>query len=634
MQDAQKTKAELFEELNELRRKVARFESGQNGQPLTQVAAALNQAGTTAEVLQIMADLAAQTIQDPQLLEQTQRALANPQQAQKLMHAIVDAIPDWIFITNRQHKYQLVNRAYANTMQLPPDEIVGKDALQLGRPRDIVLGNPAKQIPGFWPDDDAVMDSGESKTISAERNVIDGQEQYMSSVKVPLKDDDGQVWGMLGIVRDVTEREGLLSQVQQLAAIVENHPDFIGVGSLAGDVLYVNPAGLRMMGLPVDYNLAPMNFSHFYPPAEAGRLQREGLPAALAQGTWVTESRLLKVTGEVIPVEQTISINYNSEGEPVNFGITIHDITERKQAEETIRAGQYQLSEALDISRLAYWEFDVSTMMFTFNDQFYSLYRTTAAQQGGYQMSADDYAQKFVHPESMALVGTSIEKALATRDPDFGMELEHRIIRADGTEGYITVKFRIEKDGQGQTIKIYGANQDVSERMRAEAERERLLAEVEAAYRQYVRREWQQFLGDHHQGQLHIEHQAAALPPQDAPDAPEQAIFAPIALRGQKIGSLTLQDIDPNRTWTAEERALVETVSEQLALTIENLRLFDNTQQRAVREQLTREITDKMRAAPDVETIIQTGLGELANVLGVSRAYVKLTPEQSSADEV
>jgi len=68
-------------------------------------------------------------------------------------------------------------------------------------------------------------------------------------------------------------------------------------------------------------------------------------------------------------------------------------------------------------------------------------------------------------------------------------------------------------------------------------------------------------------------------------------------------------------------------VSEQLAQTVENLRLFENTQQRAGREQLTREITDKMRAAPDVETIINTEVKVLSEALGVSRTYVKLSPD-------
>ena len=72
---------------------------------------------------------------------------------------------------------------------------------------------------------------------------------------------------------------------------------------------------------------------------------------------------------------------------------------------------------------------------------------------------------------------------------------------------------------------------------------------------------------------------------------------------------------------------MVEAVLEQLALTIENLRLLQETQKRATREELTRQITDKMRATPDMETIIQTGLDELSKALGVPRAYIKLTSE-------
>ena len=176
---------------------------------------------------------------------------------------------------------------------------------------------------------------------------------------------------------------------------------------------------------------------------------------------------------------------------------------------------------------------------------------------------------------------------------------------------------------------------------------------MQAAYRQYVRREWDKFLGEKHQGNWRIEFERPDLPaevtPQNMPhiqdeviregrtrvlagskgngQGHEPAVIAPITLRGEVLGTLSLLDIDPNREWTDEEITLVETVSEQLGLTLENVRLFDDTQQRATREQLTREITDKMRASPDVGSIIQTGLAELTKALGVSRSYVKLTAQ-------
>jgi two-component system sensor histidine kinase/response regulator len=66
------------------------------------------------------------------------------------------------------------------------------------------------------------------------------------------------------------------------------------------------------------------------------------------------------------------------------------------------------------------------------------------------------------------MVAVEIQKALETTDPHFSRQLEHRIIYADGEIGYITVRFFIVKDDQGRTIKTYGANQDITERKRAE----------------------------------------------------------------------------------------------------------------------------------------------------------------------
>ncbi len=104
-------------------------------------------------------------------------------------------------------------------------------------------------------------------------------------------------------------------------------------------------------------------------------------------------------------------------------------------------------------------------------------------------------------------------------------------------------------------------------------------------------------------------------------------LATPLAVRGQVVGHIRIHDTEQKRQWSSEEIALIESIGEQMSLAIENARLFGDTQQHAAREQLTREITDKMRSAPNVETIIETGLSELSKALGVSRSYVKLNPK-------
>ena len=133
-----------------------------------------------------------------------------------------------------------------------------------------------------------------------------------------------------------------------------------------------------------------------------------------------------------------------------------------------IQRNQALLSDALSISRLANWEYDVEKDIFTFNDNFYAIFRTTAEQVGGYKLSSADYARYFVHPEDAPLVGGEIQKALQSKERRFNAALEHRAIFPDGEVGYMSVRVTVERDENGQILRWYGANQDITERKRLE----------------------------------------------------------------------------------------------------------------------------------------------------------------------
>ena len=133
-----------------------------------------------------------------------------------------------------------------------------------------------------------------------------------------------------------------------------------------------------------------------------------------------------------------------------------------------IQRNQVLLSEALRISHLANWEYDVDQDLFTFNDHFYSIFRTSVEKVGGYKISSADYARNFVHPDDAALVGSEIQRVLDSKERHFTTALEHRIIFSDGEVGYISVRINVERDENGKIIRWYGANQDITERKRLE----------------------------------------------------------------------------------------------------------------------------------------------------------------------
>jgi GAF domain-containing protein len=119
---------------------------------------------------------------------------------------------------------------------------------------------------------------------------------------------------------------------------------------------------------------------------------------------------------------------------------------------------------------------------------------------------------------------------------------------------------------------------------------------------------------------------------QDSASA-QSMLVVPVKLREQPIGAIGLKAGENIHTWSEEDIALVETLSEQLALAAENIRLLDETRRRAEREHLVSEITTKLRASNDPQTILQTVVSELRQALQAKDARILIHPTEKRSDE-
>ncbi len=154
---------------------------------------------------------------------QKEHLLAEVKQSEELLRTVIDATPDWIFIKDVQHRFLMVNKAYADSLQLTPQQIVGKNDIDLGFSEAVVKGDADNGVRGFWADDDEVVKSGSLKYVPEELNIFNGALQYFSTTKVPLYDEKGKVWGLLGFSHNITELkqvEGNLRKKDQLLQAV------------------------------------------------------------------------------------------------------------------------------------------------------------------------------------------------------------------------------------------------------------------------------------------------------------------------------------------------------------------------------------------------------------------------------
>jgi len=187
------------------------------------------------------------------------------------------------------------------------------------------------------------------------------------------------------------------------------------------------------------------------------------------------------------------------------------------------------------------------------------------------------------------------------------------------------------------------------------------LKEVQSAHRRYLNQAWNEFLSirpvtqvdyaqpgmasgnedllheAQHAAMVHERTVATDSAPTDQggePFQPQTVLAVPLKLRGQVIGTITMHETRHRRPWTSEDIDLVEAIAEQIAQTVENLRLMDETQRRATRERLVSDVTTRVRETLDMDTVLQAAVREIRTSLNLHDVTIQLRPpEQVRSDD-
>jgi PAS domain S-box-containing protein len=372
----------------------------------------------------------------------------------------MDCVGDPIFIQDKQHRFVFINNAAC--------ELFGKSREQLLEMTDYELF-PKEQVEVFRKYNNYVFETGEENVNEESLTDSQGNVRTIVTKKTLYVDEAGEKY-IVGSIRDITERkrieEELLESEAKYRSVVEN--SLVGVYIVQDSLIrFVNRRWCEMYGYTYGEVVNKVNPLDLTPP-EYKQIVKENVRKRLSGEVdhIEYESRAIRKDGKIIALKVLGSFMLY-KGQPAISG-TVSDITEHQKAEEALRTSQFQLSEAMDLAKIVYWEADHADNVFIHNDPFYAFYGTTAEQEGGYRMTREEYAKQFVHPDDLPLFYQFVEQNILRTGSDFVADIEHRIVRRDGEVRHVLVRVRVIRDASGSILKVYGTNQDITERKQME----------------------------------------------------------------------------------------------------------------------------------------------------------------------
>jgi len=262
-------------------------------------------------------------------------------------------------------------------------------------------------------------------------------------------------------IRKTREFEKDLNASRNLInALIEGTTDAIFVKDLQGRHLLFNSAAANVVGKSAA-DVIGHDDTSIFSPAEAGAIMAGDRRVMDAGRVMTYEDYLTAADGTKRTFLSTKGPVCNERGEVTGlFGIS-RDITERKQAEESLKEATQRLQLAVSSGQLGIWDWDIINNVLVWNERMIDLY---GIDRNGFKMSHEAWV-KCLHPEDMATAREETRRALnGEKEYDF----EFRVMHPDGSVRFIKSNAHVIRDAYGRAIRMTGMDQDLTDRKHLE----------------------------------------------------------------------------------------------------------------------------------------------------------------------
>jgi len=372
--------------------------------------------------------------------------------ASENLQVLFDSVNEMIFVLDMQGRIFKVNKTVERKLGYTDEELHNTDVLLLHVPdrRDEALINVQGMIA-------CTIDSCPVPLLSKNKEIIEVE------TKVTRGWWDGNEV-LIGVSRDVTERNLAENEIKQQASLIksllDSIPDIIFFKDKEGVYLGCNPPFAELVGKPrediigkTDYDLFDKEIADFFRSYD-NRMLELGKPSQ-------NEEQITYPDGRKKQIDTLKTPYWGPDGALIGVLGISRDITERKAAEEALHQLSNRLSLAVKAGGVGIWDWDLVNNTLTWDDQMFALYGITREQFSG----AYDAWQAGLHPDDRTRGDAEIQQALRG-EREFNTEF--RVLWPDGTIRNIRALALVHRDAAGKPLRLIGTNWDITDQKNAE----------------------------------------------------------------------------------------------------------------------------------------------------------------------
>lgn len=288
-------------------------------------------------------------------------------QEKNLLSTLIDIIPDLIYVKDAESKFLLANKSTAAFFNInSPEEMLGKSDFDLF---------PIEEAHVFHNEEKGILFDGKQIINMEIKSISNGSEIFHEITKIPYFGTHGEIVGLVGISRDITQRRKNEAAVREselkFRLMAENMKDVIWQLSTDMDFLYISPSFTQLTGeIPSEYLGKPLwsliteesapAFKDKVNKRKEAIIKKEKIGTMLFEASYNTKKGL--IWAEIIsnPI-------YNENDDILYFQGVARDITQRKSAELALKESQEKLSVVVANAPIVLFQIDKKGV-FLFSD--------------------------------------------------------------------------------------------------------------------------------------------------------------------------------------------------------------------------------------------------------------------------